>query len=213
MVTREKKKERIARRREEQILNAALTVFTKKGYGEATIPYIAQEAGVAVGTIYNYYPSKRELFVAVIKNFIITAPLMDLIDNLPKGDIAVTFKQILQNRFKLIESVPMSRLSFLMAEVQRDPELKALWAETYLQPFFSRLEAVVRDLSASGKYRHLEPVVTVRAVGGMILGFLMLKMMEGDTSPLNELPPDKVTDNLIDFVLHGLLDEREKGKS
>ncbi|MFC1950020.1 TetR/AcrR family transcriptional regulator [Chloroflexota bacterium] len=213
MVTREKKKERIARHREEQILNAALTVFTKKGYGEATIPDIAKEASIAVGTIYNYYPSKRELFVAVIKNFIITAPLMDLIDNLPKGDIAVTFKQILQNRFKLIESVPMSRLSFLMAEVQRDPELKALWAETYLQPFFSRLEAVFRDLSASGKYRHLEPVVTVRAVGGMILGFLMLKMMEGDTSPLNELPPDKVTDNLINFVLHGLLDEREKGKS
>ena len=40
-------------RKRKQILNAALAVFSQKGYGESTVPDIAREAGVAVGTIYN----------------------------------------------------------------------------------------------------------------------------------------------------------------
>ena len=203
-MAREERKERITRQREEQILNAALVVFTAKGFGGATIPDIAGEAGIAVGSIYNYFPSKRELFVAVIKYFIINAPLLDLIDKLPKGDIGVTFKQILQNRFGLLESLPVSRIAFLMAEVQRDPELRTLWSKQLLQPFLSKLEGVYRELAASGKYHGMEPVVAVRAVGGVILGFLMFKMMEGECSPLNELPPEKVIDILVNFVLHGL---------
>ncbi len=39
----------------------------------------------------------------------------------------------------------------------------------------------------------------------MILGFLILKIMQGDASPLNRLPRDEVIDSMIDLLLHGLL--------
>ena len=213
MADRESRKKQITEQREEQILKAASEVFTRKGYAAATIPEIAGLAGVAVGTIYNYYHGKRELFIAVIKNFIITVPLLNLIDKMPGTDITITFKQILQNRFSLIENEPVSRIPSLMGEIQRDPELKALWAEQFIQPFFTRMEVVYRAMMASSEFRRIDPVVATRAIGGLILGFLMLKLMEGEASPLSRLPKDEVANALVDFVLHGLADNILEKKS
>jgi AcrR family transcriptional regulator len=202
--------------RQEQILKAALEVFSRKGYAAATVPEIARAAGVAAGTIYIYYPSKRELFVAVIKNFIITTPLLDLIKKLPKDsdkDISNTFKQIMYNRFDLIDSEPMSRMPTLMGEIQRDPELKALWNEKFLQPFMTQLEGMYRLMMASGKVRQMEPTVITRAVGGLIMGFLILKIMEGEASPINHLPRQEVAEELMNFVFYGLSNERIEKKN
>ena len=78
MVDRESRKKQITEQRQKQILGAAGDIFTLKGYAAATIPEIAELAGVAVGTVYNYYSNKRDLFIAAIKNLIITASLLDI---------------------------------------------------------------------------------------------------------------------------------------
>lgn len=203
-MAREARKERITRKRESQILDAALSVFSEKGFGVATIPDIAEKAGLAVGSIYNYYPSKRDLFIAVIKNFIINAPLLNLIDELPKGDLAVTFTRIMQNRLNLVENKDISKIPFLMAEIQRDSELKTMWIEEFLRPFFKKMEMVYEDLAESGRYTDLKPEIMVRIVGGMILGFLILRMMEGEDSPLYRIPREEITEKLAKFLLFGL---------
>ena len=106
----------------------------------------------------------------------------------------------------LIESEKISSVPVLMGEIIRDPGLKTLWAERFLRPFLARMEEVYRAIMASGRTRRIEPSILVRSIGGMLLGFLMLKMMEGDTSPLNQLPREKVVDAMLDLLLHGLLD-------
>lgn len=203
-MVRETRKERITRKRESQILEAALSVFSEKGYGIATIPDIADKAGLAVGSIYNYYPSKRELFIAVIKNFIINAPLLNLIDELPKGNLADIFTQLMQNRLDLIENADISRMPFLMTEIQRDPELKTMLSEELLQPFFGKMETVYTNLAETDQYINVQPEIIVRMIGGMILGFLMLKMMEGENSPMQKIPREEIAENLTKFLLFGL---------
>jgi len=195
--------------RRQQIIKAALEIFSRKGFAMATTAEIAREAGVAEGTIYNYFESKRDLFIAVIRDFVITIPLLDLIDRMPKENIAASLKLILQNRMQLVESGLVSRIPVMMADVMRDPELKAHWAEEFLQPFLEKMEGIYRALRDSGIYRDIEPSVAVRCVGGMIFGFLMFKMLEGDSSPLNRLLPEKVSDGFVGLLLHGLLDERD----
>jgi AcrR family transcriptional regulator len=205
MTDRKSRKKEVTARRREQILKAATEVFIRKGFGAATIPEIARTAGLAAGTIYLYFPSKHELFIAAIKNVIITTPLLNLINKIPKTDFAVTFKDIMQNRFALIQSAQMSRMPALMGEVLRDPELKTLWLEQFLEPLLSQFEGIFRVTQPPGKTSHLEPAVAVRAIGGLIFGFLMIKLMEGESGPLNRLPQGKVAGDIVDFVLHGLL--------
>jgi len=52
--------------RREQILDAALKVFGTKGFTDATNADIAREAGVTAAALYYYFPSKEDLFHAVI---------------------------------------------------------------------------------------------------------------------------------------------------
>ena len=53
--------------RRAEILEAARTVFAGKGFEAATIDDIAHAAGVAKGTLYLYYPSKREIYWAALR--------------------------------------------------------------------------------------------------------------------------------------------------
>ena len=205
MADKESRKGKITAKRREQILQAGMEVFSRKGFAAATIPEIANAAGVAAGTIYLYYPSKRELFIAVIKNFIITTPLLDLIGRLPTENPRTVLKNIIKDRFALIKNEAVTRMPSLIGEVLRDAELKELWRQQFLKPFLGRIETGYRMMAASGKVRRMEPVVAVRAVGGMFLGFLILRVMEGESSPLNQLPESKVADNIAGFIMHGML--------
>ncbi|MGD0780636.1 MAG: TetR/AcrR family transcriptional regulator [Dehalococcoidales bacterium] len=207
MANAKSRKKKITEKRRGQILKAALEIFTQKGYAAATIPEISKAAGVAAGTIYLYYPSKRELFISVIKDFIVTAPLLNLIDKIPKGDITKILENILQDRLDLIKNEVFTRLPSLMGEVLHDPELKDLWLKEFLHPFLGRIEMGYRMMAVAGKFRRMEPAVAVRAVGGMILGFLMLRVMEGDTSPLDRIEQEKIADDIVNLLLHGLLKE------
>lgn len=47
---------------QKRIVEAALAVFAKKGYGAATIGEIAAAAGISTGNVYRYYENKEALF-------------------------------------------------------------------------------------------------------------------------------------------------------
>jgi AcrR family transcriptional regulator len=50
-----------------EILAAARKIFATKGFRDATVDDIAAEAGIAKGTVYLYYPSKKEMYLASLK--------------------------------------------------------------------------------------------------------------------------------------------------
>lgn len=58
-----RERERDARR--EEIISAAETVFFKRGLAEATMDEIAEAAELSKGTLYLYYKSKEDLYIAV----------------------------------------------------------------------------------------------------------------------------------------------------
>src|SRR5438132_4739380 len=61
------KKDVISEFRTSGILEAARKVFAKRGFHEATVDDIAEAAGVAKGTVYLYYQSKRDVYFAALK--------------------------------------------------------------------------------------------------------------------------------------------------
>ena len=53
-------------KRQEEIIQAAMNVFSKNGFESSKMEDIATEAGIGKGTIYGYFSSKRELFEEMI---------------------------------------------------------------------------------------------------------------------------------------------------
>ncbi len=53
----------------EAILQAAARVFTESGYPRATTNRIAEEAGISVGSLYQYFPSKDAIAVELLRRY------------------------------------------------------------------------------------------------------------------------------------------------
>jgi AcrR family transcriptional regulator len=210
MADRPSRKKQIMEKRRKQILDAAAEVFTQKGFSAATIPEIARLANVASGTIYLYFPGKRDLFISVILETIITMPLMEMVNRLSGADFVPMLKNILHNRLDLAKGENIARLASLMGEIQRDPELRALFYDKLLQPFLNKMENFYREqIPAGGQFRKMEPSILVRAVGGTILGFIMLRALEMEHSPLETTPREKVVESLEEYILHGLMGPKD----
>src|SRR5574338_418096 len=52
--------------RKTQIINAAESVFTEKGFDQARMDDIAEETGLSKGTLYLYFKSKDDLIIAIL---------------------------------------------------------------------------------------------------------------------------------------------------
>jgi len=50
------------------ILQAAIKVFSERGFEKATVDEIAERAGIAKGTVYYHFASKKQLFLALIED-------------------------------------------------------------------------------------------------------------------------------------------------
>jgi len=74
-VIRKTKQDVVAEFRSAEILNAARRVFARKGFEAASVDEIAEAAGLAKGTVYIYFRSKRDLYLAALQQGI--AGLMD----------------------------------------------------------------------------------------------------------------------------------------
>jgi AcrR family transcriptional regulator len=61
------KKDVLQEFRTSEILAAARSEFALKGFANATIDDIAERAGIAKGTVYLYFPSKNDLFLALLR--------------------------------------------------------------------------------------------------------------------------------------------------
>jgi len=61
------RKDVVSEFRRSELLTAARTVFSKKGYHDATIDDIAEIAEVAKGTVYLYYKSKKEIYLEALR--------------------------------------------------------------------------------------------------------------------------------------------------
>lgn len=78
--------------RRQEIIQAALKLFMEKGFGETTVQDISQEAGVATGTVYLYFPSKDHVLLALHQEFhlgmatLITELASEMFERIGKGE-------------------------------------------------------------------------------------------------------------------------------
>jgi TetR/AcrR family fatty acid metabolism transcriptional regulator len=66
------KRQVVSEYRTSELLEAARSVFSKKGFHDATIDDVAFEAGVAKGTVYLYFKSKQDIYLSALRDGIET---------------------------------------------------------------------------------------------------------------------------------------------
>ena len=106
--------------KQDLIRNAAIRVFARKGFHATRAEEIAEEAGIAVGTIYNYFESKAQILLSIFEREFDEE--VGLYESLAKSGVSVRerFSKILSAHFaRLAESRDLARSSCANATTGR----------------------------------------------------------------------------------------------
>ena len=172
--------QRLIEERRNQILDAAALLFARKGYKGATIREIAREAGVAEGTIYNYFDSKHDLLISLPQR--ISWPMVSSFVRSARSqgpdtvaDDEEQMVQLLQASMTSIQQhtdavkVLLAYIPFMEEEIQSQ-----FLEQTTL--FFTRifdLEGFLQSRIEAGTFRSLDTAIAARAFVGMVLIFVL----------------------------------------
>ena len=190
--------------RRDEILAAAARVFARYGYAGTEMQAVADETGIAKGTLYLYYKSKEQLFLDAVdrgvlrmKEFIHTAA--DQVDDpLERIETAiVAYMKYFADHPEQVELWVIERAVF------RDRQTPA---------YFRHREAgievwhdLLRRLIEKGRLRDI-PISRIDDVlCDLLYGVMMTNHFSGRTRP-----PEQQARDVIDIAFHGILSDRER---
>lgn len=195
------RRERLKREREARILDAAATVFARKGFHQATIHEIAELADVADGTIYNYYANKRALLLAMVRH-VVADSASDVLEQFHTQDDRGFLAAILRDRFSMVER-NSDFVRAMLAEVWTDGEFRRQYFSVVIAPLLELMERYLQERIDAGTMRQVDSRIVVRAMAGSFLMFILLSQPGHDELGI-DVPGETLVDELVEFYLLGL---------
>lgn len=200
-----KRKQQTTRAR---IVEAAITVFGKYGYSGARTADIANTAGCAEGTVFRYFPKKIDLLQHVAEQFIVrftgqivTDSLYSILESSEQMCSQELIEAIMHDRIKLIQR-NYELLKIVIYEVNFHPEVKALFAEKFMDNVSEIGEVLTSKLRVKLNRPELEANTVVRTILGMIISiFIQGYLIE---SELDDDRLGKIISESTGIVINGL---------
>jgi AcrR family transcriptional regulator len=189
-------KEEVLTETRQRLLEAAAVEFADKGFASANINHISTAAGFGKGTIYNYFPSKRSLMLALIDeiaashtNFIVTQVESE-------EDPTQRLKRFFRAGFTFVEQHPAQARVVINVVYGHDDEFKQRMYQAYGELFTLLIEGIVGVGTARGDFRPVAPDVTAPLLMSIYLG----SCSQLDSNGKIWINPDQV----VTLVLEGL---------
>ncbi|MBZ4017221.1 TetR/AcrR family transcriptional regulator [Streptomyces purpurogeneiscleroticus] len=162
-----------------RLLDAAEAVFTRLGYGPATIADIAAEAELSRAGFYVYFASKEEIFQVLavrVRDAFLAA--QEVPDTDPDDVRAVAHDSTAAFLAAYAAHLPLLRL--IEQQAQGDDGLRELWEEINRRPT-RRTARYIRRLTEAGELAPVaDPLAVAHAVGGMSVRFAQLVAADPD---------------------------------
>lgn len=189
--------------RRAQILDAALKVFGRDGFGAARTDAIAKEAGAAKGTLYNYFSSKEEMFEEAVRMRLL--PLVEQVERMQE-DYSGTAEGLLRMHLtfiydRLIKSDLRQIMRMLIAEGDRFPKLIQFYHDTVLARGAETLKRTLRYGVERGEFRPNIMDGAEKVIMGPAMLAAIWTMVFNHCAPLDI---DKHFNAHVDIVLNGL---------
>ncbi|MCS6830074.1 MAG: TetR/AcrR family transcriptional regulator [bacterium] len=147
------------------ILQAATRLFAERGYDITTTRMIAREAGVAEGTIYLYFPSKRHILLSLIRQASVPVVTSQLADTEGQSDESV-LRVLFTERIRFgREYAPL--LKTLLSEAMHDADLAQQLLQEVIQPLSALVKEYIEKRIEEGVFREAPADIAARVLVGM----------------------------------------------
>ena len=155
--------------RREQILDAAMTVFVEKGFNGSTTLEIAKAANVSEVTLFRYFASKQEMFLAGVEPILLST-LEGSINTSAELSAEKKLEYILCERISLISS-NYQIIKLILAEA---PLLSSLGSENFMNRIVQTLQTMLSHIGIPINDKEF----ALRLLMGSILSFLYMPQMD-----------------------------------
>ncbi|ALG70824.1 TetR family transcriptional regulator [Azospirillum thiophilum] len=157
--------------RPQEIVAAATDIFAERGFAAARLEEIAARAGIGKGTLYLYFPSKEDLFKAVVRTAIL--PNLEQAEALAaagEGPAFPVLERLLRMVAQLIATTRAATIPRLViAEAGNFPELAAFYHREVIRRGFGVLAGLLRRGIGQGEFRPVEIDHGVRLIVAPLL--------------------------------------------
>lgn len=194
-----------------KILEAAIDTFSEKGYAGSSTSEIAKKAGVAEGTIFRHYKTKKDLLLSIVTPTIarFAAPFF----------IKTFTKEVFENEYEHYEDflrvIAKNRLEFVrkhfpilkifIQEIAFHDELREPFQQLFTEHVYQKFKKIIEHFQEKGEIIDLPPETIMRMSASSIIGYILPRFL---LFPEKEWDDDKEIDQLVDFILYGLSGKR-----
>ena len=194
--------------RPQELLDAALSLFVEKGFAATRSEEVAHAAGVSKGTLYLYYPSKEELFKAVVRQNLsnLIAEGIELAENFqgPTSDLLVELMNTWWQRFGNTPAAGIHKV--VLSEVRNFPELAQFYTDEVIAPADRLFSGAVQRGIDRGEFRDLPVHEVAHALMAPMI-FMALHQHSFGACPVHDsmqIDPVSVLHTQLDIMLRGL---------
>jgi len=202
-------RQRRARRKEArpgELLDAALELFVEKGFAATRVEEVAARAGVSKGTLFLYFPSKEELFKAVVReNLAGRFPEWNEELDHFEGNSDELVRYCLHTWWERVGMTPTSGITKLvMSEAGTFPDIAAFYQQEVIEPGHNLIRRVLQRGIDRGEIRPLSMEYAIYSLIAPMIFLLMWKHSMAPCCPAT-IDPIGFIDNQVDLLLHGML--------
>lgn len=190
--------------RPDEILEAALAVFTERGFEAARMEDIARRAGISKAAIYLYFTSKTALLEALIESRV--APLARRAESLAiiGVDDPIAALRMLAHvaAQQLANSHVFSVPRLVIGLSSRFPDIAEYYRKSVVERARSALETLIEAAMAKGLMRRIDPRAVVRAfIGPLFFEAMWTHVLRGENAFAD---PSTLIETHFDILLNGL---------
>jgi AcrR family transcriptional regulator len=198
---------RRARRKEArpgEIIDAALRLFADRGYAATKLEDVATAAGIGKGTIYLYFPTKEDLFRAVVRQAVL--PNLEAATALtadPATSAADILRAIAERFLALLETDLTAIPKLVVAESGNFPTLARFYAEEVVHKGMALVRGVLARGVAGGEFRPIDLDSALPLFSAPLLLLVLWKHSLGRHTDI-QFDPRAVVATHLDVLLRGL---------
>lgn len=192
--------------KQRKIIIAAIEAFAEKGYASTSTSEIAKNAGVAEGTIFRHYKTKKDLLISIVgpmvQKFIAPFVIRDMEKVLNQDHELIDdfLRAMLKNR---IAFVSKNKLLFkiLIQEIPFQPELKELFKRHIGMKVVEKATLIIQHYQEKGQLVDLPPSTIIRVIVSSIFGYIVTRNL---LLPELDWDDEVEIERTIQFILHGI---------
>jgi AcrR family transcriptional regulator len=191
-----------------ELISSALDLFVERGFSATRLEDVAARAGVSKGTLYLYFPSKEDLFKAVVRGGIV--PAIERAEKLleeHQGSADALIRKLVKEWWASVGSTRLGGIPKLMISESRNfPELTQFYYREVVSRGHRLVAAAVRRGIDNGEFRQVN-VEYVRRLLIAPLWLLTVWRFSFDFCESQKLDPVIYMDSHLDLILRGLKKE------